>query len=186
MNFVSSAARVSGIASSTITSRRDRSSIPTMREGFRLGASPPDPDNLVREQMPGVSDPEILEYHWNWTQPFIPGDETSNLSASLRDIFSLHPGDRHSPRPKEGNARRTIIISDRQGMQEGKTSFETNKQCKKDKNDSRRTSNARRTIIILNERSIEEEQESFQTNKQCKKDNNHFRRTGNARTTRII
>jgi hypothetical protein len=83
-------------------------------------------------------------------------------------------------------------------MQEGQESFQTNKQCKKDKNHFRRTSNARmtrivsderaigRTIIVSDEQAMREGQESFQTNEQRRKDKNHFKRTSNARMTIII
>jgi hypothetical protein len=43
------------------------------------------------------------------------------------------------------------IISDEQAMQEGKESFQTNKEYKNDKNRFRRTGNARMTRIISNE-----------------------------------
>jgi hypothetical protein len=78
------------------------------------------------------------------------------------------------------------MISDEQAMQQGKESFQTNKQCDREKNHFRRMSNATRKRIISDEQAMQKRKESFQTNEQCNKEKNHFRRTSNATKKGII
>jgi hypothetical protein len=60
---------------------------------------------------------------------------------------------------RTGNAGRKGIISDEQAMRKGRESFQTNKQCNKEKNHFRRMSNARRKRMISDEQAMQEGKE---------------------------